>query len=85
MNQIAATVRAFIVENFYVPETEKVGDDDSLLGKGIVDSTGMLELTAFLEGEYAMTIADDEILAENLDTITRIAAFVKRKRASEAA
>lgn len=85
MNSINATVRAFIAENFYVPDAEGIRDDASLLGQGIIDSTGMLELTAFLEREYAMTVGDAEIIAENLDTIARITAFVERKRASEAA
>jgi acyl carrier protein len=72
-------VREFIVTNFYVPEARAVGDDTSLLDQGIVDSTGVLEVTAFLEERFGITIDDSEIVPENLDTIANIAAFVARK------
>ena len=73
------TVREFIVSNFYVPEASSLGDDTSLLDQGIVDSTGMLEVAAFLEQRFGLKIDDAEIRPENLDTIGCIAAFVTRK------
>ena len=51
---------------------------------GIVDSTGMLEIILFLEGEYGIHVEDHETIPENLETISRIAAFVARKRAAAA-
>lgn len=79
------TIRSFIVLNFYVPEGMTLVDDASLLDLGIVDSTGVLEITAFLEGEYGIVIDDDEILPENLDSIACIADFVNRKQAASSA
>ena len=73
-------VRQFVTKNFYVPETLTLADDTSLLEEGIVDSTGMLEVTAFLEEQFGIRVLDAEILPENLETITRITAFVDRKR-----
>lgn len=78
------TVRHFIVTNFYVPETITLADDMSLLELGIVDSTGVLEVTAFLEGEYGIEIADHEIVPANMDSIRSIAAFVDTKAARAA-
>ena len=75
-------VRTFIVENFYVPDASSLSDDTSLLERGIVDSTGVLEVTAFLEERFGIQVEDAEILPENLDTIGCIAAFVARKRAA---
>jgi len=75
-------VRQFITKNFYVPETVALADDTSLLDEGIVDSTGMLEVTAFLEEQFGIRVLDAEMLPENLETITRITAFVARKRAA---
>ena len=74
-------VRKFIVENFYVTNPAELGDDASLIGGGWVDSTGMLEVMAFVEGEFGIKIADTEMLPDNLDAISRIAAFVARKQA----
>jgi acyl carrier protein len=69
-------IRAFILENFYV---DAFGDDDSFLESGIVDSMGMLQLVAFVEETFGFRIADDELVPENLDSVSRAAAFVDRK------
>ncbi len=73
------TIREFIVTNFYVPDETALGDDTSLLDQGIVDSTGVLEVTAFLEQRFGIKIEDSEIVPENLDTIGSIVAFLARK------
>ncbi len=78
-------VRQFITENFYVSDPGELADDASLIQGGWVDSTGMLELIAFLETEYGIAIGDTEMVPENLDGIDRIAAFVERKRATASA
>ena len=78
-------IRQFIVENFYVSDPSELADDTSLITSGYVDSTGMLEVIAFLEAEFGIRIADDEATPENLDSVARIAAFVGRKRGSVAA
>lgn len=78
---VGQRVRQFIVENFYVADPSELADDASLIQGGWVDSTGMLELIAFLEEEFGIQIADTEMVPENLDGIGRIAAFVDRKHA----
>jgi acyl carrier protein len=77
-------VKQFIVENFYVTDPAELADDASLIQGGWVDSTGMLELIAFLEEEYRIKISDTEMIPENLDSIERIAAFVGGKSATPA-
>lgn len=78
---IQQQIRAFIVDNFYVPETSELGDDTSLIETGIVDSTGVLEVVAFLEREFGISISDRDIVPANLDTIARMTAFVMRQQA----
>ena len=80
MGEIEDQVRAFVRTNFYVGE-RSLGAEDSLIDQGIVDSTGVLELIAFLEDTYGISVNDDEVVPENLDSIGRIARFVGRKRA----
>lgn len=72
-------VRQFIVKNFYVAEADGLPDGASLLERGIIDSTGVLEVIAFVEKSFGVRVEDDEMLPENLDSIERIAAFVERK------
>ncbi len=80
--EIQNQVRKFIVDHFYVPDASALSDEVSLLEQGIIDSTGVLEVIAFIEGSFQITVADDEMLPDNLDSISHIAAFVVRKRAA---
>ena len=82
--QISQEVRQFILDNFYVTDRSTLTDDASLLDLGIIDSTGVLEVIMFLEKQYAIAVADAEMVPENLETIGRIAAFVASKRAARA-
>ena len=71
-------IQQFIVQNFYVPEETKIGDETSLIETGIVDSTGVLEVVAFLEKSFGIAVKDQDIVPANLDSIARMAAFVAR-------
>ena len=73
------TVRHFVVENFLFGDGELLKEDTSFLERGIIDSTGILELVMFLEETYNMKIEDDELIPENLDNLQNIARFVERK------
>jgi acyl carrier protein len=79
-HEISSTVRRFIGENFlFREELDALHEGASLLDAGIIDSTGVLELVCFLETQFAIEIADDEMLPENLDSIAAISAYVLRK------
>jgi acyl carrier protein len=83
---IAREVREFIADNFLFREDRAdVSDSESLLDAGLIDSTGILELVAFLEERFHIQMADAEIVPENLDSVQAIAAYVKRKVAETAA
>lgn len=83
----ADSVRAFIIENFLFGDTSQdLGDDISLIEADLVDSTGILELVAFVEEKYRIPVGDADIVPANFDSIGRIAAFVDaRANVTEAA
>lgn len=75
-----ADIRRFVVENFLFGQNDKqLSDDQSFLESGIIDSTGVLELIGFLESTYGISIADEELVPANLDSIERVARFVDSK------
>jgi acyl carrier protein len=77
----AAEIKAFIVGNFLFGQGgEVLMDDQSLLETGIVDSTGLLELVAFIEEHYGISVDDGELVPENLDSLRNLSQFVGRKR-----
>ena len=82
--QIIADTRTYITENFlYARPNYVVADDEHLLEKGVVDSMGMVELITFLQDQFGVEPADEEITEENFATLKRIAGFVGRKLAAQ--
>lgn len=79
----ADRVLAFLRENFYVEG--EIAPGASLLGEGVMDSTGVLELVGFLEESFGISVDDAEMVPDNLDSVDAIAAFVARKAAGEGA
>ena len=75
-------IRQFVTSNFYVPNPAELDDQASLLDRGIIDSTGVMEVIAFVEDKFGVKVADEEMIPENLDSIGRIAAFIERKKAA---
>jgi acyl carrier protein len=73
-------LRDFIRENFLFGQDTTLEDDDSFLERGIIDSTGVLELVAFLEKRLHIRIADDDLLPENLDSINNLLRFIESKQ-----
>ena len=80
--ELREAIKAYIVENFLFGDAEPLTSDSmSLLDNGIIDSTGVMELVAFLEQDFGLTIADEELVPENLDSVENLSMFVSRKQA----
>lgn len=73
-------IRSFIQETFLFGNTPSLGDGDSFLDGGILDSTGVLQLVSFLEETFHIKVEDDEMIPDNLDSITSVASFLFRKQ-----
>jgi acyl carrier protein len=77
------SIRGFIETSFLFREGRQgLADDESLLGAGLIDSTGILELVSYLEAEFGIVVQDEEIVPENLDSVDQIAAYVDHKWSS---
>ena len=80
-NAVRETLRLFITGKF-LPSAgiDAFDDDDSFLEKGILDSTGVLELLEYLEEKFQIRVEDEEIVPANLDSLTKLSAFIQKKR-----
>ncbi len=73
-------IRQFVLNDYlFTDDQAALDNNDSFLEKGIVDSTGILEIIYFIEDEYSFTVEDDEMIPENLDSVSNIVAFVNNK------
>lgn len=74
-------IKHYILKNFlFSNDDNAVGDQDSLVRGGILDSTGIYELIMFIEEEFKFTIAPEEMTPDNFDTLELIDGFIDRKR-----
>jgi len=88
MELLAQELRRFITDNFLFGDSSgrfAFSDDDSFQERGIVDSTGILELVCHLQDKYAIAMEDEEIVPENLDSVSRVVRCVEHKRRAAAA
>lgn len=83
MSSVESQLRTFILENYLFSDDESLlNSKDSFLEKGIMDSTGILEVIFFIEEQFEIKVADDEMVPENLDSVNNLVAFIGRKKAA---
>lgn len=75
-------IRAFIFESFlFDAKEEDLDNGASFLEQGVIDSTGVLELVEWLEDTFGISIDDDELIPDNLDSVDLINTFIQKKTA----
>lgn len=80
--EIRKPIRQYILQNFlFTDEESALVDSDSFLAGGIIDSTGVLEIMYFIEDTFGISVNDDEMLPQNLDSVDNLVGFVMRKQA----
>ncbi len=79
VHNYSENIKNFIVENFLFGDDSQLKFDTPLFEKGIIDSTGVLELVSFIEENYQITIQDDELVQDNFSSISAIEIFLQNK------
>lgn len=77
---LRAQFRAFIHQNFYIADPSTFDDRTSFIDRGIIDSTGVLELVGFVENELGVKVADEDMVPSNFDSIDALCAYVAARR-----
>jgi acyl carrier protein len=80
MEEIKEKIKEFIIENFLFGEGNELKDDMSFLENGIIDSTGVLELVEFIENTFSISIEDEDLVPENLDSLQKVTDFINSKK-----
>jgi acyl carrier protein len=76
--EIERQIREYLVKNFLFGRADALGDDTVLLGN-IIDSMAALELMTFLQNTFGITVDDEDMVPENVESLSRIVAYVERK------
>ena len=80
MSTIEGKIRAYIAENILFSDNGYTySDETSFLEEGIVDSMGIMELVMFVDEGFGITVEDDEVIPDNFDSVSKLAAYIRRK------
>jgi len=78
-------LRDYIIENFmFGREDVSLEDDVSFFDKGIIDSTGILEVVGFIGDAFNIEVADKELIPDNFESVNKLVAYIDRKRLTTA-
>lgn len=74
-------IRKYVLENYlFTDDDSELDNNDSFLEKGVLDSTGILEIINLIEETFSLKVEDDEMIPENLDSVNNIVAYIGRKK-----
>jgi acyl carrier protein len=77
---IRKTLNQYIEEKFLLEDNSTTLDDDeSFMEKGVIDSTGILELVNFIEESFKITVEDEELIPDNLDSLNNLIVYIRKK------
>ena len=80
MNSAADRIRGFILENFlFNDKSRTIGDDESFLESGIIDSTGVIEVVAWIEENYNFSVDDEDLVPEKFDSVSNLTKYIDGK------
>jgi acyl carrier protein len=75
-------LKEFVINNFLFGKGDLLENDTDFFDKGIIDSTGTLELVSFIEENYNISVLDNELIKENLSSLAKVNEYIKNKLAS---
>jgi acyl carrier protein len=79
-NSVKGILKQFITDNYLMASGfERIEENDSFMERGLIDSTGILELLEFVEETFTIRIEDEEVVPENLDSLERLTSFIESK------
>lgn len=82
MQNVEELIRQYIAQNILFSNNGyPYADDASFLDEGIIDSMNVLELVAFVEEKFEITVQDQDIVPDNFDSVSKLAAYVRRQAA----
>ena len=74
--KVREDLRAFITRTLIRDPSYPLGDGDSIIKAGLIDSFALAELAVFIERQWQVVIPDPELTVERMDTLDQMVARV---------
>lgn len=81
--EISQQIREFIIDNFLFGESNHFDGNTDFFEKGILDSTGIIELVSFIEQTFNVSIEDEELIVDNFSSLNHITQYLQSKVVSK--
>lgn len=81
--EIVAELEKYLLDEIVVDmgiDKDSIAPDEDLLTQGIIDSLGILKLTAFVEETFGIKVSDEDMTPENFMTLTSLKKFIESKQ-----
>jgi len=78
---VATKIREYLSRNFLFSDHGfEYEDDASFLELGIIDSFAFVELLQWVQEEFSISVADDELVPDNFDSVRKLSSFILDKQ-----
>jgi acyl carrier protein len=78
---VEAQIRDYLNEYLlFIDDPSAYGNDDSFLGRNLIDSTTVMELVFFVEDQFGIQVGDEEITPSNFDSVNQLARYIRAKQ-----
>ena len=77
--EVEKRIGRFITDDVLADDDLELASDTPLL-QGLLDSLALMELVAFIEETYDLSIEPDELVEDNFETLSAIGGLVDGKR-----
>jgi acyl carrier protein len=81
VSEVERKIRSYLIEEFLFGRSETLNEDTPLLGN-VIDSQGVIQLVSFIQQQFNIEIADEEVTTENLATLKTVVTLVDKKVSS---
>ena len=76
-------LKEFVINNFMFGQGDSLENDTDFFDKGIIDSTGTLELVSYIEENFDISVLDNELIKENFSSLNKVNEYINNKLATK--
>jgi acyl carrier protein len=80
MSDIAAQLSTFIATTILKQPKRSIGDAETLISTGLIDSFSLMDLALFVEDTFGVRIEDTELNADTFDNLTQLTSLIESRK-----
>ena len=80
MSDIESQLSTFIATNILKQPNRSIGNTESLISTGLIDSFSLMDLALFVEDTFGVRIEDTELNADTFDNLTQLTSLIESRK-----